>query len=65
MVHTLALETANGATVTFTSPVPGKLTPTLNGRTRTVDFVVLSSTQVQFAAPPAYDDVVGFFVETT
>ena len=65
MTFVLALETPNGAISTFTSPIPwelGRVTPTINGRARTVDFTVLSSTQVQFATPPSYDDVVGFFV---
>lgn len=63
MTHVLALETPNGAIVVFTSPMPGTLTPTLNGRTRIPeDYTVLSSTQVQFVEPPRMDDVVGFFV---
>ena len=65
MTYVLALETPNGATTVFTSPTPwapGTMTPTVNGRTLTEGYVVLSSTQVQFATAPSYDDVVGFFV---
>ncbi len=62
MTHVLALETPNGAIDVFTCPIPGTLVPTVNGRTRTEGFTVLSSTQVKFAEPPRMDDVVGFFV---
>lgn len=68
MVFVLALETPNGAIATFTSPipwsVPQNVTPTVNGRTRTVDFVLLGINQVMFAVPPRIDDVVGFLVTT-
>ena len=58
----------DGAVVVFTSPIPwgpDGPTPTLNGRTRTEGFTVLSSTQVRFAEAPMMDDVVGFFVQAT
>ena len=64
MTHVLALETPDGAIAVFTSPIPGNLLPTLNGRTRTGDdYVVLSSTQVRFVDVPRMGDVVGFFVQ--
>jgi hypothetical protein len=65
LLHTLAIETPNGAIAIFTSPIPwqpGTMTPTFNGRTRSVRFTVLSDTQVQFEEPPSYGDVVGFFL---
>ena len=63
MIHVLANEAADGARVAFTSPAPGALTPTVNGRCRTVDFVVVDARTVQLAEAPGYGDVVGFFVE--
>ena len=65
MTFVLALEAPNGAITTFTSATPwqpGTVTPTINGRTRTVKFTVLSTTQVQFDEPPDFDDEVGFFL---
>jgi hypothetical protein len=65
VTHVLALETPNGAIAVFTSPVAWGAqgpTPTLNGRTLTEGYTVLSGNQVSFAVPPQYDDVVGFFV---
>jgi hypothetical protein len=65
MTFVLALEACDGAITTFTSPMPwqpGTVTPTVNGRMRTIDFVVLGNTQVKFVEPPGYDDVVGFFL---
>jgi hypothetical protein len=64
VIHVLAKETADGARTLFTSPSPGALTPTVNGRCRTVDFIVLDARTVQLAEAPGYGDVVGFFVET-
>jgi hypothetical protein len=65
MTHVLALETPNGAITVFTSPMPwatGTMTPTINGRTRTVDFTIVNNWTIQFAEAPRYDDVVGFFL---
>ena len=65
MTHVLALETPNGAISVFTSPMPwqpGTMTPTFNGRTRSVRFVELNTTQVQFDEPPQFGDVIGFFL---
>ena len=65
MTHVLALETPNGATTVFTSPMPwatGMMAPTLNGRTLTEGFTELNHWTIQFIEAPGFDDVVGFFL---
>lgn len=65
VTHVLALETPNGAIIRFHSPLPwaaGTMTPTINGRIRTYDFVSHDNTSVEFVDPPGYGDVVGFFL---
>lgn len=62
MMFVLALETPNGAIAVFTSPMPGTLTPTVNGRTLTEGYVVVDTRTIRFVEPPRMDDVVGFFV---
>jgi hypothetical protein len=65
VIHVLALETPNQAVTVFSSPVPwqtGTVTPTFNGRTRSVRFTVLNSTQIQFDEAPLYGDIIGFFL---
>ena len=68
MTHVLANETATGAIAMFTSPIPWGTTnptPTINGRTRTIDFTIVDQRTILFAEPPRLGDVVGFFVETS
>lgn len=65
MTHVRALEMPDGGLTTFTSPVPwspGTVVPTINGRTRSVEYTVTSSTTIQFSEPPRFGDIVGFFL---
>ena len=68
MIHMLALEVANNAIKTFTSPIPWGLdgpTVTVNGRTLSEGYAVVGYTTVVFDVAPNVGDEVGFFITLT
>lgn len=65
MTFVRANETADGVNTVFTSSIPwqlGWVTPTINGRARTIEFTILSNTQIQYAEPPREGDTVAFLL---